>query len=561
MNKRTLINARSAAAAWLLAPLLAAAQVPVDDDGNPIGDYDNVARDSYSTEPAVGNEGIPLLPPAELEDLVGPIALYPDDLLAIVLPASTYPLQVVQAARFLDDLETDPELKPDPDWDDSIIALVNYPEVVELLNEDLDWTWQLGEAVVAQQADVVNAVERFRDRAYAAGNLKSDGYQTVTRDEGIIEITPVNRDVIYVPYYEPARVVHYQPRPVYYYYPRPCPVYYYPYPASYAFDRGYFWGVTTAFAIGWHTDHLSVFHHSYRGHPYYGHRYWDRWWYRRPSLRTYNTIYIDNSVNVSINRYSSGDRWRPRHERRLRYSDQRITRSVHYPGERRSASNSTTVTRDTNRHTQRERVESQRDRAVVNRDRIVSERDRRVSNRDRIGADRDRPVSADRSATTRRSTETPRIDRRREVTRGTPPAAARERSSGDRERRVQPAERPVQQQRRTTERSERRSQPSTQPAERHERRVAPVERQVQRRTTERTERRAQPSPQRAERHERRAAPVERQVQRRTETAPQQSSRQSERRAPPERRQAERSESRSQASNRGARADDRRTRRR
>ena len=86
----------------------------------------------------------PLLSSAELQDLVGPIALYPDDLLAIVLPASTYPLQLVQAQRFRDDLKNDSSLQPEESWDDSIVALLNYPEAVELLNDDLDCTWRLG---------------------------------------------------------------------------------------------------------------------------------------------------------------------------------------------------------------------------------------------------------------------------------------------------------------------------------------------------------------------------------------------------------------------------------
>ena len=199
----------------VLAAAPAAAQVPVDDDGAPLADFE-----SFDFTTPAGNEDIPLLTQTELQELVGPIALYPDDLLAIVLPASTYPLQLVQAQRFLEDLEDDPSLKPDESWDDSVIAVLNYPEVVALLNEDLDWTWRLGEAVVAQQADVVGAVEGFRDRAYAAGNLKSDTRQTVARNEGTIEITPVEDDVIYVPYYEPERIVHYQSRPVYHYYPR-----------------------------------------------------------------------------------------------------------------------------------------------------------------------------------------------------------------------------------------------------------------------------------------------------------------------------------------------------
>ncbi len=319
-----------ASLAWLaLLPAAALAQAPVDESGEIIADFEK----QYS-EPATGNEEIPLLSTVELEELVGPIALYPDDLLAIVLPAAAYPLQIVDAARFLEALENDPSLEPDPDWDDSVVALLNYPEVVELLNDDIDWTWRLGEAVVSQQSDVVGAIETFRDRAYTAGNLKSDSYQNVTRDEDSIEITPVAEDVIYVPYYEPARVVVYQPRPVYYYYPRPYPVYYYPYSSAYIFDRGRFWGVTTAFTIGWYSDSLNVFHHSYFGHPYYGRSYRDRWWYRRPTRTIYNTTYVSNNTNITVNRYYGGDRWRPRDNRRDYVSTRRVTRNRHYPSPR-----------------------------------------------------------------------------------------------------------------------------------------------------------------------------------------------------------------------------------
>jgi hypothetical protein len=302
-----------------LLPVISLAQVPVDEDGNEFG----------ADIEEFGDEGIPRLSDFELQELVGPIALYPDDLLAVVLPASSYPLQVIEAARFLEKLEEDPNLKPSEDWDDSVIALINYPEVVELLNEDLDWTWRLGEAVVAQQADVISAVEAFRDRAYAAGNLKTDEYQAVSRDDGVVSISPVADDVIYVPYYEPARVVVRQPRPVYYYYPRPYPVYYYPYPDTYSFRRGYFWGVTTAFSIGWASDHLNVFHHSYHGHPYYGHFYWDRWWYRRPTINVHTNTYVQhNSPSITINRYHSGDRWRPtRNSGIVRH----VTRNDYYP--------------------------------------------------------------------------------------------------------------------------------------------------------------------------------------------------------------------------------------
>jgi hypothetical protein len=334
-------------AAVAVTPVIA--QVPVDDSGTPLADYE-----SFEPDAPAGNEDIPLLTRTELQELVGPIALYPDDLLAIVLPASTYPLQLVQAQRFLEDLEQDPSLKPDEGWDDSVIALLNYPEVIELLNEDLDWTWRLGEAVVAQQADVVGAVESFRDRAYAAGNLKSDSHQTVARNAGSIEITPVEDDVIYVPYYEPERVVVYQTRPVYHYYPRAYPVYYYPDPVGSAFNSGFFWGVTTAFTVGWVTDSVHVVHHSYHGHPYYGRHYWDGWWYRRPTIHVHNHYYSADRYSVSRYRYSRGDHWRPRHDTRRRLHNQRITHSDYYTGRTvRHRSYTGTTTRATARNAQR----------------------------------------------------------------------------------------------------------------------------------------------------------------------------------------------------------------
>ena len=261
---------------------------------------------------------------------MGPVALYPDDLLAIVLPASTYPLEVVQAARFLEELAIDGSLEPDEEWDESITALLNYPEVLQLMDEDIDWTWRLGEAVIAQQEDLISAIESFRDRAYAAGNLKTDDYQSVNNEDGVIEIVPVDHEVIYVPYYEPEDVIVNQPRTVYYYYPRAYPVYYYPYPAGHRFVNGYFWGVTTAFAIGWRNDYLHVYHPSYWGHPYYGHHYYGSY-YRRPSLTVFNTWYVNNSYRHARFRYRDGDYWRPRHRSGARQYEPRVRNTYYAP--------------------------------------------------------------------------------------------------------------------------------------------------------------------------------------------------------------------------------------
>jgi hypothetical protein len=330
------------AALTLFVGLQAFAQVPLNDDGAPIAP---LADDEKYIDVPYESETAPLTA-TELEELVGPIALYPDDLLAIVLPASTYPLQIVQAARFLEAYAIDSSLEPDESWDESVVALINYPEVIELLNEDIDWTWQLGEAVISQQEDLVNAVESFRDRAYAAGNLKTDEYQSVIIEDDIIEIVPIEDDVIYVPYYEPERVVVAQSRPVYHYYAQPYPVYYYPYPYGHAFSSGYFWGVTTAFRIGWATDHLHVHHASYWGHPYYGHNYFGHY-YRRPSISVYNTVYVNNARRSTTHHYRDGDYWRPHRRAGARQTDYSShTRHYRNDVQRVRSSSRTASTRD-----------------------------------------------------------------------------------------------------------------------------------------------------------------------------------------------------------------------
>ena len=370
----------------LSAPLSLAAQVPVDENGEPLTALDD---EGYADESL---QDIPPLNAAELEELVGPVALYPDDLLAIVLPASTYPLEIVQAARFLDELEADGSLEPDESWDDSVIALLNYPEVVRMMDKEIDWTWRLGEAVISQQADLLAAVESFRDRAYAAGNLESDERQTVSNDDGIIEIDPVDDEIIYVPYYEPEEVVVYQPRRVYYYYPHAYPVYYYPYPYGYSFASGYFWGVTTAFTIGWPNHYLQVHHPSYWGHPYYGSHYYGHY-YRRPSISVYNSWYVHNSYRSSTYHHRDGDHWRPRHRRSGARPATQSVRNHHYPS----------GGSDRNRSEYRASGRSSTD--VQNRNRTSGDRNRSVSpgndRRTRITANNDQRRSdsiADRSA-------------------------------------------------------------------------------------------------------------------------------------------------------------------
>ncbi len=173
-----------------------------------------------------------LLKPAELDQLVAPIALYPDPLLAEVLMASSYPLDVVEAERWL---QNNKNLKDDAlkaaadkqDWDDSIKALVATPDVLDMMSQKLDWTQKLGDAVVAQQADVMDAIQRLRAKAQANNKLASTKEQnvTVSNAEGrrVIAIEPTDPNTVYVPYYDPGVVYGDWPYPDYppYYWPAP----------------------------------------------------------------------------------------------------------------------------------------------------------------------------------------------------------------------------------------------------------------------------------------------------------------------------------------------------
>jgi hypothetical protein len=178
-----------------------------------------------------------------LEQLVGRIALYPDDLVAVILPASTNPLQLVQAERFLEKRKSNPKLEVNAQWDDAVKTLCNYPDVVKMMSQDLDWTTELGEAVVADTGEVLEAVQAFRRRAQSAGNLKSDDKQKVAVEQEVITIAPADPQVIYVPQYDPSTVV--VSSPAYYpyaYYPTAYPSYWYPYAPGAALATGIVWG-------------------------------------------------------------------------------------------------------------------------------------------------------------------------------------------------------------------------------------------------------------------------------------------------------------------------------
>ena len=208
--------------------------------------------------PPVYAQPAPKLSAPQLEELVGRIALYPDDLLAIMLPSATTPLELVKAQKFLDKHKTDPKLKPDPSLPEPVRNLLNYPELIKMMNADLDWTQKLGQAVAGQQKDVLTAIQTFRRKAQAAGNLKTDDKQVVIVEKEVVKIIPADPQVIYVPQYQPTTVVVVQsapPPPAYY--PTPYPVYYYPYPPGAAMATGFFIGAATASACHWGSSTIN----------------------------------------------------------------------------------------------------------------------------------------------------------------------------------------------------------------------------------------------------------------------------------------------------------------
>ena len=147
-----------------------------------------------------------LLTDEEIDALTARIALYPDPLLELTLQGATFPLQAVQAVRFLEKHAKDTSLQPDSEWDESILGLLNYPVVLEAMNSDLDWTEALGNAVLTQLDDVQESVQQFRSQLYAGGALKSDEKQRVIVSNEVIAILPADAEIIYVPQYEPAAV-------------------------------------------------------------------------------------------------------------------------------------------------------------------------------------------------------------------------------------------------------------------------------------------------------------------------------------------------------------------
>jgi hypothetical protein len=249
----------------------------------------------------------------DLDEILAPIALYPDALLAQVLMASTYPMEIVEAARWQ---RANPDLKDKAleealegqNWDPAVKAITAVPEVLTMMDEKLDWTQKLGDAFLAQQEDVMTTVQQLRTKAKEAGNLKSTEQQTVKTEQEasqtVVIIESAKPEVVYVPAYNPATI--YGP----WWYPYPPPYYYYP--------PGYVVGVGL-----WFTAGVIV------GNAIWGGCHWGR-----------------NEININVNRYNSfnktnikvGD-WRhnPDHRKGVAYRDQATARKFDRGGDRAAA--------------------------------------------------------------------------------------------------------------------------------------------------------------------------------------------------------------------------------
>jgi uncharacterized membrane protein YgcG len=207
--------------------------------------------------------------PAEVDQLVAPIALYPDALLAQVLMASTYPIEVVYADRWI---TANPRLKgtaleealQSQSWDPAVKSLTVFPQVLQMMSQRLDWTQKLGDAFLAQQQEVMATVQALRSEALAEGKLKDSREQKVIvvteNNVTIIKIEPADPEVVYVPTYDPSIVYGAWPYPAYppyYWYP---PGYYYP---GGAFLAGVIIGRALWGGCNWGNGGVYVDHHRY----------------------------------------------------------------------------------------------------------------------------------------------------------------------------------------------------------------------------------------------------------------------------------------------------------
>jgi uncharacterized membrane protein YgcG len=228
--------------------------------------------------------------PEQVQQLVAPIALYPDSLIAQILAASTYPAQVVEADRWV---QANPNLKGDDlakavdqqSWDPSVKALTAFPSVLANMDKNITWTSSLGDAYYNQEQDVMDAIQVMRQKAQQSGNLKSTSQQDVTTQDSTIVIQPASPEIVYVPAYDPWLVYGGAIAP----WPG-----WYPYPGIWYGGPSLFWG--PGFGIGW-----------YGGYGWG----WPRWgfdWHNRVVIYNHNRYYSRSTTFYNRSNYYHGGR-------------------------------------------------------------------------------------------------------------------------------------------------------------------------------------------------------------------------------------------------------------
>ena len=254
------------------------------------------------------------LAPEALNELLAPIALYPDALIALILPASTVPTDLVLAARYIAS-NGDPAQVANQPWDDSVKSLIRYPDVLKWMDQNLEWTTQVGEVFLDQPADVMNSIQQLRAQAIAAGNLVDTPQQKIVKEETCVRIVPAEPEVIYVPQYDPE-VVYVQP-----YAPDFGPVV--------TFGVGFAVGSWLNYDCDWGRRTVCV--GDWR--PGWKHDRWDRWdsdrnwdrgdrgrdWDRGDRGQNNNTVNVVNISNNTARAWQPSARIQRQHAQRQRY--------------------------------------------------------------------------------------------------------------------------------------------------------------------------------------------------------------------------------------------------
>jgi Protein of unknown function (DUF3300) len=246
----------------------------------------------------------------ELDDLLAPIALYPDPLIAQILPAATFVDQIDEAARYLNAYGRYARIDDQP-WDVSVKAVAHYPDVLYMMDQKYDWTVAVGQAYINQPDDVMDSIQYLREAARDEGNLVSTPQQTVIVEDGMIRIVPAQPEVIYVPSYDPA-VVYVERSPSY---------------GFITFGIGFSIGLWLNRDCDWHGR--RVYYHGWKGGGWIGRA--------RPHLPARNSVYINKRyATVNVNRRVI-QRDTARYRQEVRWNAQQQRQRIGHPPRPRPA--------------------------------------------------------------------------------------------------------------------------------------------------------------------------------------------------------------------------------